>query len=129
MSLDMRLIDMKYGDNPGNKASHCAARIAEYYYKYLDQKGTQFVFSDLSTYKPDEWNIYSEIRRKLVEDHDIPEKQIRFIQEVNSDNARKELFDDMNSGRIRFLFRLHPETGNGSQRPTEAVAIHHLDIP
>lgn len=49
MSLDMRLIDMKYGDNPGNKASHCAARIAEYYYKYLDQKGTQFVFSDLST--------------------------------------------------------------------------------
>ena len=62
------------------------------------------MFSDLSTYKPDEWNIYSEIRRKLVEDHGIPEKQIRFIQEANSDNARKELFDDMNSGRIRFLF-------------------------
>ena len=49
-------------------------------------------------------NIYSEIRRKLVEDHNIPEKQIKFIQEANSDNARKELFSDMNSGRIRFLF-------------------------
>lgn len=44
MSLDMRLIDPEYGDNPGNKASHCAAKIAEYYYKYLDQKGTQFIF-------------------------------------------------------------------------------------
>ena len=94
----MRLIDPEYGDNPGNKASHCAAKIAEYYYKYLDQKGTQFIFSDLSTYKPDQWNIYSEIRRKLVEDHNIPEKQIKFIQEANSDNARKELFKDMNSG-------------------------------
>lgn len=129
MSLDMRLIDMKYGDNPGNKASHCAARIAEYYYKYLDQKGTQFVFSDLSTYKPDEWNIYSEIRRKLVEDHDIPEKQIRFIQEVNSDNARKELFDDMNSGRIRFLFGSTQKLGTGVNAQQRAVAIHHLDIP
>ena len=57
----------------------------------------------MSTYKPDQWNIYSEIRRKLVEDHNIPEKQIKFIQEANSDNARKELFKNMNSGRIRFL--------------------------
>ena len=44
MSLDMRLIDQQYGDSPGNKASHCAAKIAEYYYKYLNQKGTQFIF-------------------------------------------------------------------------------------
>ena len=129
MSLDMRLIDPEYGDNPGNKASHCAAKIAEYYYKYLDQKGTQFVFSDLSTYKPDQWNIYSEIRRKLVEDHNIPEKQIKFIQEANSDNARKELFSDMNSGRIRFLFGSTQKLGTGVNAQQRAVAIHHLDIP
>ena len=129
MSLDMRLIDQQYGDSPGNKASHCAAKIAEYYYKYLDQKGTQFVFSDLSTYKPDQWNIYSEIRRKLVEDHNIPEKQIRFIQEANSDNARKELFRDMNSGRIRFLFGSTQKLGTGVNAQERAVAIHHLDIP
>ncbi|RHB20115.1 DNA methylase, partial [Bacteroides ovatus] len=129
MSLDMRLIDLEYGDNPGNKASHCAAKIAEYYYKYLDQKGTQFVFSDLSTYKPDQWNIYSEIRRKLVEDHNIPEKQIKFIQEANSDNARKELFKDMNSGRIRFLFGSTQKLGTGVNAQERAVAIHHLDIP
>lgn len=129
MSLDMRLIDPEYGDNPGNKASHCAAKIAEYYYKYLDQKGTQFIFSDLSTYKPDQWNIYSEIRRKLVEDHNIPEKQIKFIQEANSDNARKELFSDMNSGRIRFLFGSTQKLGTGVNAQQRAVAIHHLDIP
>ena len=129
MSLDMRLIDPEYGDSPGNKASHCAAKIAEYYYKYLDQKGTQFIFSDLSTYKPDQWNIYSEIRRKLVEDHNIPEKQIKFIQEANSDNARKELFSDMNSGRIRFLFGSTQKLGTGVNAQQRAVAIHHLDIP
>lgn len=129
MSLDMRLIDPEYGDNPGNKASHCAAKIAEYYYKYLDQKGTQFIFSDLSTYKPDQWNIYSEIKRKLVEDHNIPERQIKFIQEANSDNARKELFDNMNSGRIRFLFGSTQKLGTGVNAQERAVAIHHLDIP
>ena len=105
------------------------AKIAEYYYKYLDQKGTQFIFSDLSTYKPDQWNIYSEIRRKLVEDHNIPEKQIKFIQEANSDNARKELFKDMNSGRIRFLFGSTQKLGTGVNAQERAVAIHHLDIP
>jgi N12 class adenine-specific DNA methylase len=129
MSLDMRLIDQQYGDNPGNKASHCAAKIAEYYYKYLDQKGTQFIFSDLSTYKPDQWNIYSEIRRKLVEDHNIPERQIKFIQEAGSDNARKELFSNMNAGRIRFLFGSTQKLGTGVNAQQRAVAIHHLDIP
>lgn len=129
MSLDMRLIDPEYGDSPGNKASHCAAKIAEYYYKYLDQKGTQFIFSDLSTYKPDQWNIYSEIKRKLVEDHNIPERQIKFIQEANSDKARKELFSNMNSGRIRFLFGSTQKLGTGVNAQERAVAIHHLDIP
>ena len=104
-------------------------RFAEYYYKYLDQKGTQFIFSDLSTYKPDQWNIYSEIRRKLVEDHNIPEKQIKFIQEAGSDNARKELFSNMNAGRIRFLFGSTQKLGTGVNAQQRAVAIHHLDIP
>ena len=59
MALDLRLVDPSYGDDPNNKASHCAKMIAEYYRKYDAQKGTQFVFSDLGTYKPGEWNVYS----------------------------------------------------------------------
>ena len=64
MSLDMRMIDPElYGDHVDNKASHCAAQIAHYYRKYDQHKGTQFVFSDLGTWKPgDEWNVYAEIR-------------------------------------------------------------------
>ena len=74
MSLDMRMIDPElYSDHVDNKASHCAAQIAHYYRKYEQYKGTQFVFSDLGTYKPGAgWNVYSEIRRKLTEDYGIP---------------------------------------------------------
>ena len=73
MSLDMRMVDpTRFGDHVDNKASHCARMIADYYYKYDQHKGTQFVFSDLGTYKAGEWNVYSEVKRKLVEDHGIP---------------------------------------------------------
>jgi hypothetical protein len=76
MSLDMRLIDpQKYDDHIDNKASHCAAVIAGYYQKYNPQKGTQFVFSDLGTYKPDIWNPYSEIKHKLVNQYGIPHRK------------------------------------------------------
>lgn len=67
MSLDMRMVSPIYEDHPDNKASHCAKNIAKYYNQYNAQKGTQFVFSDLGTYKSNEWNVYSEIKRKLVE--------------------------------------------------------------
>ena len=80
LSLDMRLISPAYADLPGNKASRCAANIAEYYRRYDGQKGTQMVFCDLSTYKPGIWNVYAEIKRKLVEDHGIPAQEIRFVQ-------------------------------------------------
>jgi hypothetical protein len=70
MSLDMRLISPKYTDDPGNKASVCADNIAKYYRKYNAQKGTQFVFSDLGTYKSDEWNIYSEIKKACTRSWD-----------------------------------------------------------
>ena len=129
MSLDMRMINMAYGDHVDNKASHCAAKIAEYYNKYDFQKGTQFVFSDLGTYKPGEWNPYSEIKRKLVEDHKIPAYEIRFIQEAKTDNARKALIAGMNEGRIRVIFGSTSMLGTGVNAQKRAVAIHHLDTP
>ncbi len=77
MSLDMRMIDPElYSDHVDNKASHCARMIAGYYRRFEAYKGTQFVFSDLGTYKPGAgWNVYSEIRRKLAEDYGIPPKR------------------------------------------------------
>ncbi|GAB6122422.1 N-6 DNA methylase [Dysgonomonas termitidis] len=129
MSLDMRMIDQAYGDHVDNKASHCAAKIAEYYKTYNAQKGTQFVFSDLGTYKPNEWNPYSEIKRKLIEDHGIPAHEIRFIQEAKTDNARKAMIEAMNAGRIRVLFGSTSMLGTGVNAQQRAVAIHHADTP
>ncbi len=129
MSLDMRMVSDRYDDHPNNKASHCAANIAKYYNQYNAQKGTQFVFSDLGTYKPVEWNVYSEIKRKLVEDHGIPANEIRFIQEGKNDKQRKELIKGMNEGKIRVLFGSTSMLGTGVNAQKRAVAVHHLDTP
>ncbi|WP_407491473.1 N-6 DNA methylase [Elizabethkingia meningoseptica] len=129
MSLDMRMVSGRYEDHPDTKASHCAANIAKYYNQYKAQKGTQFVFSDLGTYKPGEWNVYSEIKRKLVEDHGLPAHEVRFIQEAKNDKQRKELINGMNEGKIRVLFGSTSMLGTGVNAQKRAVAVHHLDTP
>ena len=130
MALDMRMIDPSYGDHPDNKASHCAATIAEYYKKFDEQKGTQFVFSDLGTYQPGGgWSVYSEIKRKLVEDYGIPADEIRFIQECKNEKARKAVIAAMNEGKVRVLFGSTSMLGTGVNAQKRAVAIHHLDSP
>ena len=129
MALDMRMIDPAYEDPPDNKASHCARTIAEYYHRYDAQKGTQFVFSDLGTYQPGGWNVYTEIKRKLVEDHGIPAHEIRFIQECKSEKSRKAVIEAMNEGYVRVLFGSTSMLGTGVNAQRRAVAIHHLDTP
>ena len=130
MALDMRMIDPAYEDHPDNKASHCAKTIAEYYRRYDAQKGTQFVFSDLGTYQPgDGWNVYSEIKRKLMEDYGIPGHEVRFIQECKTDKARKAVIAAMNEGTVRVLFGSTSMLGTGVNAQKRCVAIHHLDTP
>lgn len=130
MALDLRMVDRaEYDDHPDNKASHCAFKINEYYQKYDKHKGTQFVFSDLGTFKPNEWNVYSEIKRKLVEDYHIPPQEVRFIQECKTDKARKDVIAAMNEGKVRVLFGSTDMLGTGVNAQQRAVAIHHLDTP
>ena len=130
MALDMRMIDPNYEDHPDNKASHCAKTIAEYYRKYDAHKGTQFVFSDLGTYQPGGgWSVYTEIKRKLVEDYGIPASEIRFIQECKNEKARKAVIEAMNEGHVRVLFGSTSMLGTGVNAQRRAVAIHHLDTP
>ena len=129
MALDMRMISPAYEDDPNNKASHCAKMIAEYYHKYDAQRGTQFVFSDLGTYKPGEWNVYSEIKRKLIEDYGIPAHEIRFIQECKTERSRKAVIQAMNDGDVRVLFGSTSMLGTGVNAQKRAVCIHHLDTP
>lgn len=129
MALDMRMIDPTCEDHPDNKASHCAKMIADYYKRYDNYKGTQFVFSDLGTYRPGEWNVYSEIKRKLIEDYGIPSSEIRFIQECKNERARKTVIAAMNEGSVRVLFGSTSMLGTGVNAQKRCVAIHHLDTP
>ena len=129
MALDMRMIDPTCEDHPDNKASHCAKMIADYYHRYNGHKGTQFVFSDLGTYRPGEWNVYSEIKRKLIEDYGIPSSEIRFIQECKNERARKAVITAMNEGSVRVLFGSTSMLGTGVNAQKRCVAIHHCDTP
>ena len=104
-------------------------RSAEYYRKYDAQKGSQFVFSDLGTFQPGQWNVYSEIKRKLVEDYGIPASEIRFIQECKTEKARKAVIAAMNDGKVRVIFGSTSMLGTGVNAQKRAVTVHHLDTP
>lgn len=130
MSLDMRLIDPSYGDHPRSKASMCAKMVAQYYHKFEDVKGTQMIFSDLSTWQNDgKFNIYEEIKRKLVEDYGIPASEIRFIQEARCDTKKQRLIHEVNDGDVRILFGSTSMLGTGVNAQQRVVAVHHLDTP
>ena len=128
MALDMRLLGDKFSDDAGNKASICANTIYDYYMRSNANRGTQFVFSDLSTYKPNVWNIYSDIKEKLVR-LGIPADEIQFIQCTTTERARKRLFEDMNNGKVRVLFGSTTMLGTGVNAQQRAVAVHHLEVP
>ena len=129
MSLDMRLIDPRYQDHPRSKASRCAYLVSEYYKKFDDVKGTQLIFSDLSAYDPKKWNIYEEIKRKLVEEYGIPADEIRFIQEAKCESKKQALIDKVNRGEVRILFGSTQMLGTGVNAQQRVVAVHHLDTP
>ena len=131
MALDMRLVDeVEYELFAGGKVDQAADSIADYYRRYNDVKGTQFVFSDLGTFKSNtSFNIYSAIKSRLVNVHDIPEHEIQFIQQHNTDKKKPELFKKMNEGSVRILFGSTSMLGTGVNAQKRAVALHHLDTP
>lgn len=128
-SLDMRLIKKDFKDESNNKLNIAAEKIYEYYQKYDLQKGTQFVFSDLGTYKPGgDFNIYSALKANLV-GKGIPENEIQFIQLATTEKKRMNLFEMMNNGKVRVLLGSTEMLGTGVNAQNRCVAIHHLDIP
>lgn len=131
MALDMRLVDeVEYELFAGGKVDQAADSIADYYRRYNDVKGTQFVFSDLGTFKSNtSFNIYSAIKSRLVNVHGIPEEEIQFIQQHNTEKKKPELFKKMNEGTVRVLFGSTSMLGTGVNAQKRAVALHHLDTP
>ena len=129
MAADMRLIDpFRFSDHPDNKVSVCARNIAELYRLSHDQKGTQIVFCDIGTPKPDTFNIYDALKEKLTRDFDIPTHHITFIHDW-TDKNKHELFLKMNNGEIRILLGSTEKAGTGLNVQKRVIAMHHLDIP
>lgn len=128
MALDMRLLGDKFSDDADNKASICARTVYDYYMQSNANRDTQFIFSDLGTYKPGEWNVYTDIKEKLVR-LGIPADEVQFIQCATTERARKRLFEDMNNGKVRVLFGSTTMLGTGVNAQQRAVAVHHLEIP
>lgn len=129
-AIDMRLIDPeKYHDHPDNKISQAAQKISEYYYRYKEQCGTQFVFADIGTFKLDKWNVYSELKKKLVEQYHLPAYEIRFIQEASSMHQREQMIADFRTGKIRVLIGHTESLGTGVDAPQKCVTIHNLSMP
>lgn len=129
MAADMRLIDpYKYDDHPNNKISVCAKKASEIYTATTEHRGTQIIFSDIGTPKPDAFNLYDALKEKLVNEYNIPAHEITFIHDW-TDHKKPELFRKMNSGQIRILLGSTDKAGTGLNVQQRVVAMHHLDIP
>ena len=128
-SLSPRLVNPDYHEGDDTKIGYAAKNISEYYRRYDAQKGTQFVFCDLSTPKKGEWNAYQELKDRLVSKYGIPENEIQFMQDATTEKKRKEFIARMNSGDIRVLFGSTTTLGTGVNAQQRAVAVHHLDLP
>lgn len=130
MALDMRMIDPSYEDHPRSKSSVCAKLVKQYYDMYDAVKGTQLIFSDLSTYqgKNKGWNVYEDIKQKLV-DMGIPSSEIRFIQECKNERQKQQMIDDTNNGKLRVLMGSTSMLGTGVNCQERVVCVHHLDTP
>jgi N12 class adenine-specific DNA methylase len=131
MSADMRLIDAyTYHDHPDNKVNVCARNVAEWYERSMEHKGTQIIFSDIGTPKPDQFNLYDALKEKLVRDFNIPAHEITFIHDSDwAGLKRPRLFKKMNSGQIRILIGSTEKAGTGLNVQQRMVAMHHMDIP
>jgi len=129
MAADMRLIDpVKYDDHPDFKVNVCARKLTELYRDSQAQRGTQIVFCDIGTPKPDAFNMYDALKGKLVRDMEIPAGHITFIHDW-TDKQKPDLFKKMNRGEIRILIGSTEKAGTGLNVQERVIAMHHLDVP
>ena len=136
LALDPRCIDPLLSDESGSKLNYCADNVYEEWKNSADIKGTQLVFCDLSTPKKPyseyeygkNFDAYNDLKHKLVE-RGIPEAEIAFIHDANTDKAKQDLFDKVTAGTIRVLIGSTEKCGAGTNVQKRLVALHHLDAP
>ena len=127
-ALDMRLVEPFGEPEPDTKLTLAVQRIKTVWTETRDARSTQLVFCDLSTPNPASFNVYDEVRTKLIE-AGVPSAEIAFIHDADSDADKKTLFDNVNAGRIRILIGSTEKMGAGTNVQKRLAALHHLDAP
>ena len=128
LALDQRLVNELLPDNPESKISVCAKKSYEIWKDTAAQKSAQLIFCDLSTPKGDgSFNVYDDLKQKLME-KGVPEKEIAFIHDANTEAKKTGLFGKVKSGQVRFLIGSTAKMGAGTNVQDRLIALHHLDI-
>ena len=129
LALDMRLIQPLAPDDPNGKVSVCAGHVYRIWDQTREKRSAQLVFCDLSTPKADgSFNVYDDLRRKLT-DMGIPEEEIAFIHDADSDAKKKALFARVRLGQVRVLMGSTQKMGAGTNVQDCLIALHDLDCP
>ena len=129
LALDQRLMNDMLPDDENSKTSKCVENAFRIWDETKEQKSTQLIFCDLSTPKGDgAFNVYDDIKSKLVE-KGVPEGEIEFIHNANTETKKAELFAKVRSGQVRFLLGSTSKMGAGTNVQDKLIALHHLDVP
>ena len=128
IGLDQRLMNSALPDDPSSKLNACVNNVLRIWNDTKEQKLTQLIFCDMSTPKGDgSFNVYDDIRSKLL-NAGVPEQEIEFIHNADTENKKAELFSKVRSGQVRVLLGSTAKMGAGTNVQTLLVAVHHLDV-
>ena len=128
IGLDVRLMNPMLPDDPNSKLNVCVQNVLKIWEEGKDQKLTQLLFCDLSTPKNDgNFNVYDDIRKKLVA-AGVPENEIEFIHNADTEAKKATLFSKVRSGDVRILLGSTAKMGAGTNVQSRLVAVHHLDV-
>ena len=128
IGLDVRLMNPMLPDDPNSKLNVCVQNVLKIWKEVKDQKLTQLLFCDLSTPKNDgNFNVYDDIRKKLIA-AGVPESEIEFIHNADTEAKKAALFSKVRSGDVRVLLGSTAKMGAGTNVQSRLVAVHHLDV-
>ena len=128
IGLDVRLMNPMLPDDPNSKLNVCVQNVLKIWEEGKDQKLTQLLFCDLSTPKNDgKFNVYDDVRKKLIA-AGVPENEIEFIHNADTEAKKAALFSKVRSGDVRVLLGSTAKMGAGTNVQSRLVAVHHLDV-
>ena len=129
LALDQRLMNDMLPDEENSKAQACVEQAYKLWKEHKSEKAAQLIFCDSSTPRKDGgFNVYEEVKKKLIE-KGVPEEEIAFIHDANTDIRKANLFAKVRSGQVRFLLGSTAKMGAGTNVQKRLIALHHLDVP